>query len=82
MKLWNQMWCDHCGTWLPLGPANDEPEAVKVEIRAAELAAEKRIPRDAELFGWRYHAAGLYPYPDEVVGYLARAIATHGEAGE
>ncbi len=58
--------CADCGAWLPLGPSNDEPEAVKVEIRAAELAArvdEQRV-RDrwqlmsdvgfdgAEIAGW------------------------------
>lgn len=32
--------CLDCGAWLSLGPANDEPEAVQIEIRAAELAAE------------------------------------------
>lgn len=31
--------CRDCGAWLSLGPANDEPAAVRVEIRAAGLAA-------------------------------------------
>ena len=32
--------CNHCNAWLPLGPSNDEPEAVKVEMALAELLAE------------------------------------------
>lgn len=28
--------CQACGAWLSLGPANDEPEAVKVEIDTLE----------------------------------------------
>jgi hypothetical protein len=28
-------WCTDCENWLSLGPANDEPEAVKIELRGA-----------------------------------------------
>lgn len=35
---WDRMVCIACGAWLSLGLANDEPDAVKVEMRAAELA--------------------------------------------
>lgn len=38
--LVEQFRCLDCGAWLSLGPANDEPAEVQVEIRAAELAAE------------------------------------------
>lgn len=31
--------CSMCGVWLSLGPSNDTPDAVKIEIRAAEIAA-------------------------------------------
>ena len=31
--------CDRCGTWLPMGEANDTPEAL-VELRAASLVHE------------------------------------------
>lgn len=31
--------CCDCGAWLSLGPANDESEAVRVEIRAAGMLA-------------------------------------------
>jgi hypothetical protein len=50
--------CDDCGAWLPLGPSNDAPAAVAVEIRAAEIAALGIgtpllwIARDEE-HGWR-----------------------------
>lgn len=31
--------CCDCGFWLSLGPANDSPAEVAIEIRAAEIAA-------------------------------------------
>lgn len=34
-----QFRCIDCGAWLSLGPSNDEPEAVRIEIRLAELFA-------------------------------------------
>ena len=78
--LCEQFRCLNCGDWLSLGPSNDEPVAVKVEIRAAEIAANTgRALRDGELFGWRSFGMGMFPYPGEVAGYLARAIAEHEE---
>lgn len=42
-----QLRCLDCGAWLSLGPSNDEPDEVRVEIRAAGLlachAADDRI---------------------------------------
>jgi hypothetical protein len=35
--------CLDCGAWLSLGPANDDDDRVKVELRAAELAADMRL---------------------------------------
>jgi hypothetical protein len=35
-----QLRCLDCHAWLPIGPANDASEAVQVEIRAAEIAAD------------------------------------------
>jgi len=32
--------CKRCGEWMSLGPANDDSEAVQIEIRAAEIAFE------------------------------------------
>lgn len=79
--------CFDCNTWLPLGPSNDEPEAVKIEIRAAEIAA-KWAPLDREQIevwdGWYCHRDGVAPNadtPSEYAGYLAREIATHDERG-
>lgn len=43
-----QFRCLDCGAWLSLGPANDDSEQVKVEIRAAELAA---LDRDGKAVG-------------------------------
>lgn len=58
--------CQSCGAWLPLGPANDEDERVKVEIRAAELAVRKG-------FGsWANHGAGC-----ERCGYCAAKNDVH-----
>lgn len=34
-----QFRCIDCGAWLSLGPSNDRPAAVRVEIRAAEFIA-------------------------------------------
>lgn len=84
--------CTKCGTWLPLGPANDGDEHVRVEIRAAELATIKRWfdkrEYEAESYGaLQFHNGGTPGCNDdggwdnnatsEWVGYLARQIATH-----
>lgn len=46
--------CLDCGSWLPLGPANDDSEAVQVEIRAAALAGAYRTePTPMECRGWQ-----------------------------
>lgn len=78
--------CTRCGTWLPLGPANDGDERVKEEIRAAELAAAgdyfafKEVATPGEFWGYHKH---LYSFEadgfitDNAAGYLARQIATH-----
>jgi hypothetical protein len=79
----------------PLGPSNDEPAAVQVEIRAAELAArhtidgidefdlEMREMHVAEYNGWnKHHPPVDYEigvYDDQVPGWLAREIATHDD---
>lgn len=34
--------CPSCGAWLSLGESNDEPEAVKVELRGTAIASEWR----------------------------------------
>lgn len=87
--------CLDCGAWLPLGESNDKPEAVRVEIRAAELAAEFTRERgtadDAtvdENAGWLVHLnewthldrdRGFPKNDEQHAGYLAREIATHSE---
>lgn len=51
--------CVECGEWLPIGPSNDEPEAVRIEMRAAELEeTEYWKPArvlTAERWGWEDH---------------------------
>lgn len=79
--------CD-CGAWLPFGPSEDSSAAVKIEIRAAEIAASGRngsgIDTWGEHDGW--HATSRKPpasarrfrgSPGNLAGYLARVIATH-----
>ena len=61
-----QFRCLDCGAWLPLGPANDEPAEVQVEIRAAELAAQwapmdRTVTVHAERDGWAWHRDGHIP---------------------
>ena len=79
--------CRQCGEWLSLGPSNDEPEAVKVEIRAAEIAVLSYRGTSncsiAELIGWedgRNNFDHVVPGNDgQWSGWLARDIATHSE---
>lgn len=51
--------CATCGEQLPIGPSNDEPEAVRIEMRAAELEeTEYWKPArvlTAERWGWEDH---------------------------
>jgi hypothetical protein len=86
------MWirrCMRCGMPLPLGPANDTPEAL-MELRAAELAADYLDCRFTEIWrtasadehdGWSMHYGmwGGFDAPGKWSGWLAREIATHGE---
>lgn len=75
--------CVDCHEALPLGPARDT-EQTAIEVRAAEIAAtwaDDRIPSDdiatSDCYGWRAHVAGMFPFPEEEAGYLARAIVEH-----
>ncbi len=83
--------CVDCGHWLPLGPANDDSEAVRVEIDAARIVAavDDGLPFLAWFAdlgslcaahnGWLdqdTHDAGL---PEYTAGYLARAIVSHDD---
>lgn len=68
--------CNACGAVIPLGPSNDEPEAVRVEMRAAEIAQDIAcmgwtvLRRDSLVFaGWHdeqltplYHSNGFQYY--------------------
>ncbi len=81
--------CDACGRWLPLGPSDETPERVALEIRAAELSIGRdtlNICEHCEVCGWLAHKDDLHHEPqahhvdDEFhAGYLARVIATHKE---
>lgn len=47
--------CVRCGAWLSLGESNDEPEAVRVEMRAAKLSNVEHNEHeftDSEWLGW------------------------------
>lgn len=72
--------CLDCGTWLPMGPSNDSPEAVAIEIRAAELAdkwSEYEYLPGTDRFDWCPTAGsdGLCGSCESL--YLAHAIAHH-----
>ncbi len=86
--------CSDCNELLSLGDSNDSPEAVAIEIRAAELASQW-APMDrtvyAERDGWAWHKDGYLPeqsmpdigtYAERLAGYLARCIATHPAESE
>lgn len=77
--------CDDCRTLLPLGPSNDDSDAVRVEMRAAELewmfvdsAMDNFDP--IERTGWRCHAreAGVLANDTWHAGWLARELTSHG----
>lgn len=81
---WDRMVCIACGAWLSLGPANDEPPAVKVEMRAVELARCSPYADidGAELAGmiiWNCDSAKQPDQDGEWAGYLAACIASHKE---
>ena len=76
--------CATCGAWLPLGASNDEPEAVKVEMRAAELAAAwtpdgalVEIINAGEIRGWDGWPYRQPKNEDEHTGFLAAQIRNH-----
>ncbi len=77
--------CLDCGAWLSLGPANDEPPEVQIEIRAAEIAASDRPIGECDWLEW----AGWVTERTEdslttwrgLAGYLARAIVHHDDGG-
>jgi hypothetical protein len=75
--------------WLSLGPSNDSPEAVRIEIRAAEIAAtlaDSRVPHlsRCQEHGWEAHANNLAAAPILCeppehfhIGWRAREIVQH-----
>jgi hypothetical protein len=76
--------CQDCGAWLSLGESNDAPDEVKVEMRAAMLAAAWEpengvhgLTTGCEHTGW-----DGWPYrqprcTDEHTGFLAAQIRNH-----
>ena len=90
--LVEQLRCLDCGAWLSLGPSNDAPAQVQVEIRAASLAASlTRLGAilawqfnphewDEERRGWSMAETNMQQHTNAWhAGYLARVIATHTE---
>lgn len=62
--------CQHCGETLPLGSSNDGPEAVRVEMRAAEIPGMARgvpgeISGEDEVSGWIDHFTRADIWSDE-----------------
>lgn len=63
-----------------LGPSNDAPETVQVEIRAAKIVLDPHGASPAELNGVFVHSAmaNHAPYSTaSLVGWLARELETH-----
>jgi hypothetical protein len=82
--------CQDCGAWLSLGPANDDSDAVRIEIRAAELAARRgfgsfsNCGAGCERCGFVSFDRGTDGTPickrsQFDTGFLARAILDHRE---
>jgi hypothetical protein len=76
--------CFECGEYASLGPANDEPEQVRVEMRAAEISAAwkgRREPFDLPLTDAEKSGCDKWPYldptADELSGFLAVQIINH-----
>lgn len=82
-----QRQCERCRAILSLGPSNDADERVRIEIRAAELAADcsdqTDLPTDLmEWAGWVSHKEGHdVSNGRALAGWLAREIeiVTHEE---
>jgi hypothetical protein len=85
--------CLRCNEWLPLGPANDAPAEVAIEVRAAEIAVSvdygcflRHVSciDDCAGCGWRDRRADYTPMfttGDYAAGYLARCIHDHDTEG-
>ena len=84
--------CLTCNEWLPLGPANDEPVEVQIEMRAAEIAHPECEPGEYRNIEWAaYELCEEYSDADDrgqiksfdfmdrwyQSGYLARIIHDH-----
>jgi hypothetical protein len=89
--------CATCGAWLSLGPSNDSSEAVRIEIRAAELArhladadalcdwtfGDAALGSDEERRGWSIAESNMQHHSNQwLAGHLARVIATHADTSE
>jgi hypothetical protein len=78
------VWCSRCRDYISLGPANDDSDSVRIEIRAAELAALGDAIKEHETtMEW---AGRIYFGHNESepirsfggnAGWLARVIASH-----
>ena len=79
--------CITCGTWLSLGPSNDSPEAVQVEIEAARIARDPQTapehgrtgPDGCAACGWAVARfdGDTPPIANAAAGWLAWQIANH-----
>jgi hypothetical protein len=85
--------CRRCNTWLSLGPSNDAPDEVQVEMRAAEIAAGL-ADGGCEVSSLEAHGfndtvptlRGGYPVlintSQQQAGHLAACIADHDRITE
>lgn len=79
--------CVDCGELMGMRPSNDKPVAVRIEIRAAAIAARKTPPsrRGYELEGWIHRGLWVYWWSRRAswnAGWLAHAIVHHDSENE
>lgn len=76
--------CVRCDETIPIGPSNDSPVSVMIEIEAAEIAAPHSRLMNAfsdQAFGWSAYEDGDYIPASAgmrwLAGWLAHAIVKH-----
>jgi hypothetical protein len=85
-------WCPKCDQRVAIGPSNDEPETVRIEMRAAEIVTALEHDDGCEMTP--FECSGFNDEPMTLrgggrliienastrAGYLAHTIATHDDA--
>ena len=74
-----RLMCRHCGAWLSLGPANEDSEAVRIEMRAAEMLACHEMDNRCRCFhpSRRLNPIGLERQARDLADEVMRIRAIH-----